>query len=95
MARMLHRRRFARNPPTSAGVARHDGDLRRRKGAGAPPRGRLTEEGHDASTEAPRVAKSSLDNEGIGVNPDYCDVARQAVAVTLRHRCATVAARHE
>jgi hypothetical protein len=38
MARMLHRRRFARNPPTSAGVARLGGDLRLRKGAGARPR---------------------------------------------------------
>jgi hypothetical protein len=52
MARMLHRRRFARNQSTSAGVARLDGDLRPCKGAGAPPRRRLTEEGHDASTEA-------------------------------------------
>jgi hypothetical protein len=38
---------------------------------------------------------SSLDNEAIGVNLGYCNVARQAVAVTLRHRCEIVAARHE
>jgi len=40
MARMLHRRRFARNPSTSAGVARLDGDLPQRNGASARPRGR-------------------------------------------------------
>jgi hypothetical protein len=48
---MLHRRRFARNPSTSAGVARLDGDLPQRNGASARPRGRLTEESRDASTE--------------------------------------------